>query len=63
MALPLILSQFISGIFLLQSLATVANRSVSLEAALIIMSTALATNFNSQNIVMILGLVQVLNDA
>lgn len=60
MALPLILSQFISGIFLMQSLAAVyKTRSVNLwKAALIIMSTALAANFliPSETSLMILGL-------
>jgi len=60
MALPLIFSQFISGIFLMQSLATVYKaKTVYLwKAALIVMSTALAANFliPSETSLMILGL-------
>ena len=60
MALPLILSQFLSLIFLMQSLAAVyITKSVNIwKAALIIMSTALAANslIPSETSLMILGL-------
>ena len=60
MALPLIFSQFIAGIFLMQSLATVyKNKTVQIwKAALILMSTALAANslIPSETSLMILGL-------
>ncbi len=60
MGLPLILSQFIAGIFLMQSLATVyKTKSVSIwKAALIIMSTSLAANslIPSEASLLVLGL-------